>query len=88
MDLISWMLLGLLAGATAKLIMPGKDPGGCLVTIAIGITGSVIGGFISERFLGYGRVEGFTLRSLGLAILGSILLLALYRLFLQRRPRR
>jgi uncharacterized membrane protein YeaQ/YmgE (transglycosylase-associated protein family) len=80
-------LFGLLAGALAKLIMPGKDPGGCLVTIAIGITGSVIGGVISERFLGFGRVEGFTLRSLGVAILGSIVLLAVYRLFLTR-PRR
>lgn len=88
MDVLSWLLFGFLAGALAKLIMPGKDPGGCLVTIAIGITGSVIGGLISERFMGWGRVEGFTLRSLGIAILGSIVLLALYRLFLQRRPRR
>lgn len=88
MDLLSWLLFGLLAGALAKLIMPGKDPGGCLVTIAIGITGSVIGGLIGERLLGWNRVEGFNLRSLGIAILGSIVLLALYRLFLQRRPRR
>jgi uncharacterized membrane protein YeaQ/YmgE (transglycosylase-associated protein family) len=88
MDLISWLVFGLLAGATAKLIMPGKDPGGCLVTIAIGITGSVIGGAIGERLLGYGGVEGFNLRSLGLAVLGSILLLAIYRIILQRRPRR
>lgn len=88
MDLLSWLLFGLLAGATAKLIMPGKDPGGCLATIAIGITGSVIGGAIGERLLGYGRVEGFTLRSLALAVLGSILLLTIYRVILQRRPRR
>lgn len=88
MDLLSWLLFGLLAGALAKLIMPGKDPGGCLVTIALGITGSVIGGLISERFIGWGTVDGFTLRSLGIAILGSIVLLALYRLFLQRRPPR
>jgi len=88
MELLSWLLFGLLAGATAKLIMPGKDPGGCLVTIAIGITGSVIGGAFAERFLGYRRVEGFNLPSLGLAVLGSILLLVLYRLFLLRRPPR
>jgi uncharacterized membrane protein YeaQ/YmgE (transglycosylase-associated protein family) len=87
MDLLSWLLFGLLAGATAKLIMPGKDPGGCLVTIAIGITGSVIGGALGEYVFGYGRVEGFTLRSLGIAILGSVVLLALYRLLLQRRHR-
>lgn len=88
MDLLSWLLFGLLAGALAKFIMPGKDPGGCLVTIAIGITGSVIGGYIGERLLGVGGVEGFTLRSLGIAILGSIVLLTVYRLFLKRRPRR
>lgn len=88
MDLLSWLLFGLLAGATAKLIMPGKDPGGCLVTIAIGITGSVIGGALGESIFGFGRVQGFDLRSLGIAILGSILLLAVYRLLLQRRPRR
>ena len=88
MDLLSWLVFGLLAGALAKLIMPGKDPGGCLVTIILGITGSVLGGLISERFIGWGRVDGFTLRSLGIAILGSIVLLGLYRLFLQRRPRR
>jgi uncharacterized membrane protein YeaQ/YmgE (transglycosylase-associated protein family) len=88
MDLLSWLLFGLLAGATAKLIMPGKDPGGCLVTIAIGITGSVIGGALGEYVFGYRRVQGFNLRSLGIAILGSIVLLALYRLLLVRRHRR
>lgn len=87
MDWVSWLLFGLVAGALAKLIMPGKDPGGCLVTIALGITGSVIGGLIGERLFGVERIEGFTLRSLGIAVLGAILLLSLYRLFLARRPR-
>lgn len=88
MNLFSWLVFGLLAGAIAKLIMPGKDPGGCLVTIAIGITGSLIGGLIGTSVLGFGRVDGFTLRSLGIAILGAIVLLALYRLLVSRRQRR
>ena len=85
MNLLSWLLFGLLAGAIAKFIMPGKDPGGCLVTIAIGIVGAVIGGYIGNNLLGFGGVDGFNLRSLGIAILGAIVLLALYRLFLGRR---
>jgi uncharacterized membrane protein YeaQ/YmgE (transglycosylase-associated protein family) len=88
MNLLSWAVFGLLAGAIAKLIMPGKDPGGCLVTIALGVTGALIGGYIGDTLLGFGRVDGFNLRSLGIAILGSIVLLTLYRLLLaRRRPR-
>ncbi|HSJ15718.1 MAG TPA: GlsB/YeaQ/YmgE family stress response membrane protein [Longimicrobiales bacterium] len=87
MNVFSWLLFGLLAGAIAKLIMPGKDPGGCLVTIALGITGALIGGFIGSSVLGFGRVDGFNLRSLGIAILGASVLLMLYRLLLQRRRR-
>lgn len=85
MGVLSWLLFGLIAGALAKLIMPGKDPGGCLITSVIGMLGSVIGGFIGARFFGIEHVTGFNTRSLGLAILGAILLLALYRLFLGRR---
>jgi uncharacterized membrane protein YeaQ/YmgE (transglycosylase-associated protein family) len=88
MNVLSWLLFGLLAGAIAKLIMPGKDPGGCLVTIGIGITGALIGGFIGTSMLGFGRVDGFNLRSLGIAVLGAIVLLGLYRLLLSRRPPR
>ena len=88
MNVLSWLLFGLLAGAIAKLIMPGKDPGGCLVTIVIGITGALIGGFIGTSMLGFGRVDGFNLRSLGIAVLGAIVLLGLYRLVLSRRPPR
>jgi uncharacterized membrane protein YeaQ/YmgE (transglycosylase-associated protein family) len=68
--------------------MPGKDPGGCLGTAVIGILGAVIGGFVSTQLLGIGSVTGFNIRSFGIAILGSIILLTLYRLLLERRPRR
>lgn len=87
MGFLSWVLFGLLAGGLAKFIMPGKDPGGCLVTILIGVLGSVIGGFLGTRVFHFGKVEGFDLRSLLIAILGSVVLLLLFRLaFGHRRP--
>jgi uncharacterized membrane protein YeaQ/YmgE (transglycosylase-associated protein family) len=84
---LSWIFFGLIAGAIAKFIMPGKDPGGCLGTVFIGILGAVIGGFIGSELLDFGTVTGFNLRSFGIAILGAIILLMLYRLLLERRPR-
>jgi uncharacterized membrane protein YeaQ/YmgE (transglycosylase-associated protein family) len=75
----AWILLGLLVGAIAKFIMPGKDPGGLIVTVVIGVLGAVIGGFIGTR-LGWGTVTGFDARSIGIAIFGSIVLLVLFRL--------
>jgi len=88
MGVLSWMLFGLIAGAIAKFIMPGKDPGGCLGTIIIGVLGALIGGFVGNELLDIGSVTGFNLRSFGIAILGAIILLTLYRLFLERRPKR
>jgi len=88
MGVLTWILFGLLAGAIAKFIMPGKDPGGCLGTTLIGILGAVIGGFIGTHLFHWGTVTGFNLRSFGIAILGAIILLGLYRLLLERRPRR
>lgn len=87
MGILSWIILGLIAGGLAKFIMPGKDPGGCLVTMILGIVGALIGGFIGSALLGR-SVEGFDLVSLLLAVLGSVILLALYRAFAgRRRPR-
>lgn len=85
MGVLFWILFGLIAGGIAKLIMPGKDPGGCLVTSLIGILGALLGGFIGTEILDYGTVTGFNLRSLLIAIAGSMLLLLIYRLILQRR---
>ena len=78
MGILAWIVLGLVVGVLAKLIMPGKDPGGFIVTILIGIAGAFLGGWIGTM-LGWGSVEGFDLRSLALAVGGSIILLALYR---------
>jgi len=76
--LVYWILMGLVAGAVAKLITPGKDPGGCIITILIGIAGAVIGGFLAT-LLGFGGLTGFDFRSLVIAILGAVILLAVYR---------
>ncbi len=78
MGIIAWLVLGLVVGVIAKFIMPGKDPGGFLITIILGIAGAVVGGFIGSR-IGFGTVSGFDLRSLSLAVGGAILLLIVYR---------
>ena len=80
MGIISWIIVGLVAGGIAKALHPGKDPGGFIVTILIGIAGAVVGGWISS-LLGFGRVDGFDIGSLFIAILGALLLLYLYRRF-------
>lgn len=79
MGIISWIILGLLAGAIAKALLPGKDPGGCLVTMLLGIVGASVGGWVGTQ-LGWGTVEQFDMRGLGLAILGSLILLLIYRM--------
>jgi uncharacterized membrane protein YeaQ/YmgE (transglycosylase-associated protein family) len=70
--------MGLIVGLLAKFIMPGKDPGGIIITILLGIAGSFVGGFIGS-LLGLGTVTGFNLGSLLLAIGGAVILLILYR---------
>jgi uncharacterized membrane protein YeaQ/YmgE (transglycosylase-associated protein family) len=79
MGILSWIAMGLIVGVLAKLIMPGKDPGGIIITILIGIAGAFLGGYIGS-FLGIGTITGFNLVSLLLAIGGALLLLILYRL--------
>lgn len=80
MGLLSWVVLGLVAGIIAKFLMPGKDPGGFVLTIILGIAGAFVGGFIGSK-IGFGTVSGFDLRSLLIAAGGAILLLAVYRVF-------
>ncbi len=78
MGIITWLVLGLVVGAIAKLIMPGKDPGGFVITIILGIAGAFVGGFVASR-LGFGSVTGFDIRSLLVAVGGAVLLLVIYR---------
>jgi uncharacterized membrane protein YeaQ/YmgE (transglycosylase-associated protein family) len=85
MGIISWVIFGLIAGALAKFIMPGNDPGGCIVTTLIGIAGAVVGGFIGTA-LGMGGVDGFNIGSFLIAVVGALILLAVYR-FIRGRAR-
>lgn len=80
MGILSWIVFGLVAGVIAKLIMPGKDPGGWIITIAIGIGGSFVGGYLAG-LLGLAPAgAGFHLRSLATAVGGALVLLFAYRL--------
>lgn len=79
MGFLLWIAMGLIVGVLAKFIMPGKDPGGIIITICLGIAGALVGGFIGN-FFGIGNVTGFNLVSVGLATGGAMLLLWLYRM--------
>ena len=83
MGILLWILFGLIAGAIARFLMPGKAPGGIIVTIALGIVGAVVGGFIGTQ-LGFGGVSEFDLRSLLLAVGGGVLVLFIYGLMTRR----
>jgi len=78
MGILTWIIFGLIAGVIAKLIMPGKDPGGFIITILLGVAGALLGGLIGSA-LGFGSVDGFNFGSFVVAVLGAILLLWIYR---------
>jgi uncharacterized membrane protein YeaQ/YmgE (transglycosylase-associated protein family) len=81
MGIIAWILIGLLAGAIAKLLLPGKDPGGIIVTMLIGIVGGLLGGWLGKVIFGVDSIDGFfDLSTWIAAIVGSLILLVLYRL--------
>lgn len=83
MGLISWIVVGLLAGLLAKWVMPGEDPGGIIVTILVGMAGASVGGSIVSILSGTGAT-GFNVWSILVATLGAVILLALYRLVAHR----
>ena len=90
MGIIGWIILGLLAGLIAKAILPGEDPGGIIVTTLLGVAGAIIGGLITKA-LGFGDPidEFFDLSTWLGAIIGSIVLLLIYRaIFGARRKTR
>jgi len=82
MGILGWILFGLIVGALAKLVMPGRDPGGIIITMLLGIAGAVIGGFVGRAMGFYGPNEsaGFLM-----SFVGAVILLALYRMFAGRR---
>lgn len=77
-----WIVIGLLAGGLAKLLMPGKDPGGCLITILLGIAGAMLAGFLGRSLGWYDAGEGAGFVA---ATVGALLILFAYRLFLKKR---
>ncbi|MBG7609112.1 MAG: GlsB/YeaQ/YmgE family stress response membrane protein [Verrucomicrobia bacterium] len=78
MDIVIWIVLGLVAGILGKMILPGKDPGGWIFTILLGIAGAFVGGWVGSIF-GMGTVGGLSLSSVITATVGAILLLVIYR---------
>ena len=80
--IIGWIIIGLIAGGIAKLLMPGKDPGGCLITILLGIAGALLAGFIGKSIGWYeqGEAAGFVA-----AIVGAFIILFIYRMVMRRR---
>jgi uncharacterized membrane protein YeaQ/YmgE (transglycosylase-associated protein family) len=85
--IIGWIVFGLIAGIIAKAIMPGRDPGGAIVTILLGIAGSVVGGFIGRALFYHGDNGPGMIMSMVLAVVGAIVLLAGYRLIRGRSLR-
>jgi uncharacterized membrane protein YeaQ/YmgE (transglycosylase-associated protein family) len=82
---LGWIVIGALAGIIAKAIMPGKDPGGCIVTILLGVAGAMLAGFLGNALGWYGAGEGAGFIA---AIIGAIIILFIYRLVAgRRRPR-
>lgn len=84
MDVLLWIVFGLVVGIVAKLIMPGRDPGGIIVTIVLGVLGALLGGWLG-RVIGFyreGEAAGFIM-----AVVGAVVLLALYRLVVPSRRR-
>ena len=84
MTILAWIVLGLVAGAIAKALMPGRDPGGIIVTMLIGIVGAFLGGYLGNVITGAG-LNGFSLWSIILAVVGAMLLLWIYRMTTRTR---
>ncbi len=84
MNIIAWIVVGLIGGAIARLLMPGRDPGGVIITIVLGIAGAILGGFLSIA-LGVGNgVDDFDVGTIVLSVIGAMILLAGYRLVASR----
>lgn len=80
--IIGWIIIGGIAGAIAKLLMPGKDPGGCIITVLLGIAGALVAGWIGHQVGWYSENEGAGFVA---AVVGAFVLLGLYRLVARRR---
>jgi uncharacterized membrane protein YeaQ/YmgE (transglycosylase-associated protein family) len=83
--ILGWIIFGLIVGAIAILLMPGRDPGGWIVTMLLGVAGALVGGWIGHALWGSSGVNDWSIGSFVLAIVGSIILLAIYRMIVGRR---
>jgi uncharacterized membrane protein YeaQ/YmgE (transglycosylase-associated protein family) len=84
LGVLSWIVFGLIAGIIAKLLMPGRDPGGCIITMLLGVAGAFVGGFLYGLVTGTEVLSfGFDFRSFAVAVLGAVVVLAVYRLILR-----
>jgi uncharacterized membrane protein YeaQ/YmgE (transglycosylase-associated protein family) len=79
MGILGWIVLGLIVGAVAKIITPGRDPGGIILTIVIGIVGALLGGYVGRAFFHTDLGTFFELRTWVLGLLGAVILLLIYR---------
>lgn len=84
MGIIAWIIFGLIAGVIAKMITPGRDGGGFILTCVLGIVGAVVGGWLATMFGVGGHVSGFNLPSFLVAVVGAIVVLAIYRMVARR----
>ncbi|EJM1944352.1 GlsB/YeaQ/YmgE family stress response membrane protein [Salmonella enterica subsp. enterica serovar Anatum] len=80
MGIIAWIIFGLIAGVIAKLLMPGRDGGGFILTCILGIVGAVVGGWLATMFCIGGSISGFNLHSFLVAVVGAIVVLVIFRL--------
>ncbi|EAN0852357.1 GlsB/YeaQ/YmgE family stress response membrane protein [Salmonella enterica] len=80
MGIIAWIVFGLIAGVIAKLLMPGRNGGGFILTCILGIVGAVVGGWLATMFGIGGSISGFNLHSFLVAVVGAIVVLVIFRL--------
>jgi uncharacterized membrane protein YeaQ/YmgE (transglycosylase-associated protein family) len=80
MGILAWIVVGLIGGAIAKMLMPGNDPGGIVLTILLGIAGAIVGGFVAVALDISNGVDDFDIGSIALSVVGSMALLFVYRL--------
>lgn len=85
MGILAWIVLGLVAGALAKFIMPGQQGGGIILTIVLGVVGAIVGGFLGTYVFSFGDISGFDLRSIAIAVGGALLVLFVYGLVARGR---
>ena len=85
MGILAWIVLGLVAGALAKFLMPGQQGGGIILTIVLGVVGALVGGFLGTYVFGFGDISGFDFRSNAIAVGGALLVLLVYGLVARGR---